>query len=543
MIIENESLTNGKFNYGEALQKSFLFYAAQRSGRLPANNPISWRGDSALNDGAKEGVDLTGGYYDAGDRVKFGFPMAASMTMLSWGVVQYRSAYVQSRQLDVANEAIKWGTDYILKAYDSKDDNNRANDVFWGQVGNGEIDHAYWGAPENMTMERPAYKIDAQHPGSDLAGESAAALASASIIFRATDVNYAELLLSKARRLYNFAETYPGKYSDSISDADKYYRSWSGYKDELCWAAMWIYKALAAAGQSSDDYLDKAKSYYTVPDETWTQSWDNKSYGASILLAQETNERSYLNDVEKWLNYWSDKEGTGITYTPGGLAWLDKWGSLRYAANTAFLAGVYADTVNDPNDRYSKFAASQIDYILGNNPRNFSYMVGFGNNYPKNPHHGAASGTNDINDPNNNLHVIYGALVGGPSEPDDYAYQDLRTDYIANEVALDYNAAFTGALARMYQQFGGEPRTKSIALQAHNGQYVSAEDGGGREVVANRDKHGAWEHFNLIELGEGQIALRAHNGQYVSAEGGGGREVVANRDDHGNWEHFSISWF
>ncbi len=99
-------MTNGKFNYGEALQKSFLFYAAQRSGRLPANNPIPWRGDSALNDGAKEGVDLTGGYYDAGDHVKFGFPMAASMTMLSWGVIQYLSAYVQSRQLDVALEAI-----------------------------------------------------------------------------------------------------------------------------------------------------------------------------------------------------------------------------------------------------------------------------------------------------------------------------------------------------------------------------------------------------------------------------------------------------
>ena len=334
--------------------------------------------------------------------------------MSSWGVVQYRSAYVQSRQLDVALEAIKWGTDYILKAYDSKDDNNPANDVFWGQVGNGDLDHAYWGAPENMTMERPAYKIDAQHPGSDLAGESAAALASASIIFRATDVNYADLLLSKAKRLYNFAETYPGKYSDSIPDAAKFYSS-SHYEDELAWGAIWLHKALVAAGQNPGDYLHKAKKDYKVPGK-WTQSWDDKSYGTAILLAQETNERSYLNDVEKWLNYWSAQEGTGITYTPGGLAWLDKWGSLRYAANTAFLAGVYADTVNDPNGRYSKFAASQIDYILGDNPRNSSYMVGFGNNSPKNPHHRAASGTNNINDPNHNLHVIYGALVGGPKK-------------------------------------------------------------------------------------------------------------------------------
>jgi hypothetical protein len=35
------------------------------------------------------------------------------------------------------------------------------------------------------------------------------------------------------------------------------------------------------------------------------------------------------------------------------------------------------------------------------------------------------------------------------------AYVDDRNNYITNEVAIDYNAGFTGALARMYQEFGG----------------------------------------------------------------------------------------
>ena len=52
-----------KYNYGEALGLSILFYDAQRSGRLPNNNPISWRGDSAVND-ADRGHDLSGGWYD-----------------------------------------------------------------------------------------------------------------------------------------------------------------------------------------------------------------------------------------------------------------------------------------------------------------------------------------------------------------------------------------------------------------------------------------------------------------------------------------------
>jgi endoglucanase len=50
---------------------------------------VPWRGSSGLLDGQLAGVDLTGGYYDAGDNVKFGFPMAFSVTLLSWSVIEY----------------------------------------------------------------------------------------------------------------------------------------------------------------------------------------------------------------------------------------------------------------------------------------------------------------------------------------------------------------------------------------------------------------------------------------------------------------------
>ncbi|MBW4543591.1 MAG: glycoside hydrolase family 9 protein [Symplocastrum torsivum CPER-KK1] len=460
-IQDNDSPSSpqpGAFNYGEALEKSILFYEAQRSGDLPATNRVEWRGDSALKDGADVGVDLTGGYYDAGDHVKFGLPMASSMTMLGWGVVEYRDAYEQSGQLPYILDTIKWGTDYIIKAH-------TAPNEFWGQVGLGGPDHAFWGPAENMTMARPAFKIDAQHPGSDLAGEAAAALAAASIVFRPTDTAYADLLLDHAVELYNFADTYRGKYSDSIPDAANFYNSYSGYNDELVWGATWVHNAIEATGATDTTYLDKAESYYQGVNQGWTQSWDDKSYGAAILLAQETGNSRYRNDVEGWLNHWTDKSGGGITYTPGGLAWLSQWGSLRYSANTAFLAGIYSDTVNDPNNRYSDFAEGQIDYILGDNPNNRSYMVGFGENSPQNPHHRGAHGstTNNINDPVDNRNVLVGALVGGPSAPNDNAYTDDRTNYITNEVALDYNAGFTGALARMYGELEGDAIASSQA--------------------------------------------------------------------------------
>ncbi|MFE4107946.1 glycoside hydrolase family 9 protein [Almyronema epifaneia] len=442
----------GAFNYGEALQKSFLFYEAQRSGALPADHRIEWRGDSALADGAAVGVDLTGGYYDAGDHVKFGLPMAASMTLLSWGVQAYGDAYSQMGQLDEALAAIKWGTDYLLKAHVT---DSQGTQAFWGQVGDGNVDHSYWGAPEEMTMPRPAFKIDRDHPGSDLAAEAAAALAAASIVFRPSDAAYADELLQNAEQLYTFADTYRGSYSNSIPNSAQFYNSWSGYQDELAWGAIWLHEALEASGQSDVTYLNKAESAYTSIGPGWTQSWDNKSYGTAVMLAQETGAARYRNQVETWLNSWLP--GGSVAYTEGGLAWLDQWGSLRYSANTAFLAGIYSDTVNDPGGQYSHFATQQIDYILGDNPRQFSYMVGFGESYALNPHHRAASGTTNISDPAVNDHILYGALVGGPKSASDFAYEDARTDYISNEVALDYNAAFTGALARLAGRYGGEP--------------------------------------------------------------------------------------
>lgn len=55
-----------EYDYGQVLGLSWKFYEAQRSGKLPANNSIPWRGDSALGDKAPDGSDVTGGWYDAG---------------------------------------------------------------------------------------------------------------------------------------------------------------------------------------------------------------------------------------------------------------------------------------------------------------------------------------------------------------------------------------------------------------------------------------------------------------------------------------------
>ena len=92
------------------------------------------------------------------------------------------------------------------------------------KVGDGDADHAEWDRIETMTIPRPSYKLDASNPGSDLAGETAAALAAASMVFADEDPAYSRTLLDHAKEIFTFADQYRGKYSDSVSAAAKFYK-------------------------------------------------------------------------------------------------------------------------------------------------------------------------------------------------------------------------------------------------------------------------------------------------------------------------------
>jgi hypothetical protein len=358
-------------------------------------------------------------------------------------VVDHRAAYESTGQLVYALANLKWACDYFIKCHVS------ANELY-GQVGNGGADHSFWGRPEDMTMSRPAYKIDATHPGSDLAAETAAAMAATAIAFRSTDSVYADKLISHATTLFNFADTYKGKYSSSITDAANFYNS-GDYWDELTWAAAWLYRATSTAS-----YLTTAQSYYvahSIGYQTWAFSWDQKSPGVMALMYKITGTQGYQNDFDGFMRSWMP--GGGMTYTPKGIAWRDQWGSLRYSANTAFLALMDADYVNATNPTrartYFNWALGQIKLMIGDAGR--SYVVGYGNNPPTHVHHRAAScppvgcSSADLSKSSPNPNILYGALVGGPGQDDSYV--DVRTDYQKNEVACDYNAGFTGAVARL----------------------------------------------------------------------------------------------
>ncbi|XP_046563047.1 endoglucanase 4-like [Haliotis rubra] len=240
-----------KYNYAEILMKSILFYEAQRSGKLPPDNRIPWRADSALNDKGANGEDLTGGWYDAGDNVKFNFPMAFSTTLLTWSLLEYKDAYEKSGQLEKMYECIKWPLDYFIKCH------TKPNELY-AQVGDGGADHGTWTSPERMTGRRPAFKIDASGPGSDLAMETAAAMAAGSMAFKKKDPDYSRTLLKHAKELFEFGKAHQGKYSSTVSNAAAFYAS-QDYEDENSWGGVWLYKAT-----EDKTYLEYAEQHFVT---------------------------------------------------------------------------------------------------------------------------------------------------------------------------------------------------------------------------------------------------------------------------------------
>lgn len=438
----------GKYNYGEALQKSLLFYELQRSGDLPDETRCNWRGDSALLDGSDVGLDLTGGWFDAGDNVKFNLPMAYTASMLGWSLYQDQEAYKEAGQLEYALSNVKWANDYFIKCHPE-------DEVYYYQLGDGNQDHTYWGAAETVEyrMDRPAYKVTKSEPGSAVCGETAASLAICSILYKDVDSAYSSECLKHAKSLYKFARD--TKSDDGYTAANGFYNSWSGFYDELAWAGAWLYLAT-----DDDTYLKNAEADYPNgnQDYNWAMCWDDVHIGAAMMLADITKKDVYKDAVEKHLDWWTEGvDGERITYTPDGLAWLDSWGSLRYATTTGFLAAAYSqnDLCSDKKkDIYWDFAVSQAGYALGDT--GFSYEIGFGDDYPQNPHHRTAQGSycDNMNEPSTARHTLYGALVGGPDASDNY--QDEVSNYTNNEVACDYNAGFTGLLAKLYKEYHGQ---------------------------------------------------------------------------------------
>ncbi len=491
------ALAGAADNYAEALQKSLYFYDAEKSGPGITGGRLEWRGDSEVRDTAlplkpmaadntgtnmsqafitanravldPDGdgtVDVSGGYHDAGDHVRFGLPQAYAASTLAWAYYEFKSAFVDVREDAHMRELLKWFGDVYLRSTFR----NSAGDVvaFAYQVGEGSVDHTVWAPPELLNLPRPAYFATSETKASDQAAAAAAALALLYLDFADSDLSYANRCLDTAKALYRFAVANRG-----LGYSGGFYNS-SDDNDEMAWAAVWLHTATGESSYLTDitsiadgrytGYLKKIiQSTQDNWQNIWVHSWDTVWGGVFVQLANVLPDNAQFDYYARWnLEYWSGgevphRESNDATYmaqTPAGFSVISTWGSARYNAAAQMCALIYAKHTG--RNEFAAWARGQMAYIMGDNPFGYSLIVG----YPtpelsaKHPHHRAAHGstTNSMNDPPNHKHVLWGALVGGPDTKD--IHVDRTDDFVYNEVAIDYNAGLVGALAGLHTFYG-----------------------------------------------------------------------------------------
>jgi endoglucanase len=481
------------YNYAEALQKSLYFYDAEKCGPGITGGRLEWRCDCHVEDARypvnklpaglnpyrsimdPDGdgyIDLSGGFHDAGDHVRFGLPQAYAFSTLGWGFNEFREGFDQTGQTEHMLEILRWFCDCYLKTI-WLDEQGKVI-TFCYMVGDGDIDHSYWGPPEFQaaaTYPRPARFATADNPASDISADVAAGMAIMYLNYKEIDAAYAAKCLKMAIALYDFAKKYRG-----LGYSGGYYGS-AYDEDELAWAAAWLYAVTGEIRYVRDvDSVDAAGNYTgymsrIIPNtkndwqNSWTHCWDVVWAGAFMKLASMFPKDEHFDYLARWnLEFWSGikhqrpDEKDYMKKTPAGYGMLNGWGSARYNCAAQMCALVYQKYHPERTD-FTDWARGQMEYLMGNNPMGYSYIVGYGPAYAKHPHHRAAHGsaTNDMNNPAEHKHTLWGALVGGPDAQDHHV--DSTTDYVYNEVAIDYNAAFVGALAGHYllHGVGGKP--------------------------------------------------------------------------------------
>ncbi|KAK6159729.1 hypothetical protein DH2020_003110 [Rehmannia glutinosa] len=393
--------------------------------------------------------------------------------------------YEAAGELNHVKDIIKWGTDYFLKTFNHTAD---TIDRVVAQVGKGDTtggpdpnDHYCWMRPEDIDYERPVTEC---HSCSDLAAEMAAALASASIVFKDNKA-YSQKLVHGAKTLFKFSRDQRGRYSVG-NEASIFYNS-TGYWDEFIWGATWLYYA---TGNSSYLQLATTPGLAKHAGAFWggpfygVLNWDNKLAGTQVSAFE-----SFKIIPEPWVSLRRNFEDisqpdqhihvlvstvyTSFNRTRGGLIQLNHGAPqpLQYVVNAAFLATVFSDYMKAADtpgwycgphfysaDVLREFAETQMNYILGKNPRKMSYVVGFGNHYPKHVHHrGASIPKNKVKynckggwkwrDSKPNPNTIVGAMVAGPDRHD--GFHDVRSNYNYTEPTLAGNAGLVAALVAL----------------------------------------------------------------------------------------------
>ena len=406
-------------------------------------HPCCHMGDAVLWTDRSVVKEVKGGWHDAGDYGRYISPAAVAVAHLLYAYELFPDSFGESLNIpesgngipDVLNEC-RYELEWMLKMQDEEG-----------------------GAYHKLTSERHADFIMPQEdraqfylfPVSSIAtGDYAASMALASRVYRKFDEAFADRLFDAAKRAYGWLEKHPeyvgfknpescntGEYGD-VCDLD-----------ERLWAAA---EMLVTTGE--EKYQEKLTALLaedlTKTDFGWT---DVSGFAALAILTDASHKasedstadlrRAVIAEADR-LAAVAEKSGYGVAMEPEDYV----WGSNMVVLNRGMLLLLAAlVTGQDKKEIYEQTALAQMNYLLGTNAMDYSYVTGYGEHAYMHPHNRPTE-CDDIELP------MPGWVSGGPFKtpcdemglklipagtPPMKCYVDHAACYSLNEITIYWN--------------------------------------------------------------------------------------------------------
>lgn len=426
-------------------------------------------------------LDVTGGWYDAGDHGKYvvngGISVAQLMATWDRAIARHASltpgpnadGILGDSTLripehgngipDILDEA-RWELDWMLKMQVPE------GEALAGFLHHKIHDNEWTGIPL-LPHEDPKVR-ELHRPSTAATLNFAAVAAQGSRLFRPYDEEFADRLLRQGKIAWRVARAAKNIYApaeDGSSGGGPY--NDAELRDEYYWAASEIYLATGDAGYL--DYLRNSPHWDGDVFRPEGFDWGNVAPFARMQLAMHGSAlpekdraaivQSVLDGADRLIAI-AQGQPFGHPYAPASGKY--EWGSTHLVIQNALVLATAYDLSADR--KYRQAALEAADYIFGRNALNLSYVTGYGEHFARNQHSRWFARAVNADLP----HPPKGSLAGGPNSAiQDPVAQKLfaeagcapQTCYVddieswsTNEITINWNAALTQFAAWLADQ-------------------------------------------------------------------------------------------
>ncbi len=422
-------------------------------------------------------LDVTGGWYDAGDQGKYVVNGGISVWTL---MNQYERAKAMGGDLkavgdkklnipesgngvpDILDEA-RWQMEFMLKMQAPSGDkagmvHHKMHDEKWTALGL---------APHEDPNKRYL------RPVSTAATLNLAATgAQCARIWKSIDRKFSNTCLTAAEKAWDAAKKFPNLYAppnDNQEGGGPYDDAY--VEDEFYWAAAELY--VTTGKQAYLDALSKNKHNKTLLKDDATESlmtWQQTDALGAITLAVvpsklpkdqvEAQRARLIALADKYMSH-ADSEGYGAPFAPSGSDY--PWGSNSFVLTNMLTMGLAYDFTKDA--KYLDGISEGMDYLLGRNAMGKSYVTGYGERPLEHPHHRFWANQANSNFPTPPPGIVSGGPNSGLQDPYVKAAglqgckpQKCFIDHIeawsVNEITINWNAPLAWVAAYIDEKGG-----------------------------------------------------------------------------------------